>query len=166
MFLPSPSQFLLSSSKKKKSNNIRTERVQDAILLCPKPPQDSSRKHWLLRLCKSTSLAVYLTWNLTAQMYKLSPFFLFQNLPSDVYKAQNTEGNSRQTEFPFKSLGSVDLTHQWIEFLKIFWINSITKEGCDSKLYCWLLFIKTLSSPVKNLNTTSSLHFKWTSIRF
>lgn len=53
-------------------------------------------------------------------MYKLRPFVLFQNLPSDVYKTQNVEGNSRQPEIPFRSLGGADIINQQIEFLKIF----------------------------------------------
>ena len=41
-------------------------------------------------------------------MYKLSPFVLLQNLPSDVYNTQNIEVNSRRPENPFRSLGGVN----------------------------------------------------------
>lgn len=129
------------------SNNIRTESVQDAILFSPKTPQ--CHKHWLLRFCRSTSLAVYLISNLITQMYKLCLFALYQNSPSGVYKTQNIEGNSRWPEIPFRSLGGVNLLYQWIEFLKIFWINSLRRRVMVSNCTVGYFSSKSLIAMLK-----------------
>lgn len=154
--------FYLSLLYKKKNSCLTISRLKGFRMQFSSPKNPSTLQSQTL----STSPAVYVTSNLTALMYKLSPFVLFQNWHPNVYKTQNIEGNSRWPEIPFWSLGGADLIRRWIEFLKIFWINSLMKEGCGLKLHCWLFFIKTLNSPVKNLNTIPSLHFKGTCIHF
>lgn len=93
-----PSHFLLFSSLK--TSNCQT--IWGLKEFSSKPHQCSNHKHCLLRLCTSTCVS---TSKLTAQINKLRPSPLLQNLPPDVHTTQNVDRNSRQPENPFRSFG-------------------------------------------------------------